>query len=288
MRKIKGFTLVELLVVISIIAVLLAILLPSLNKARELGRRIVCANNLKTMAMGDQIYANDSDDWHVPVINGLSPQNWHWFKNPLFMKIIAMQSRYNTETAQGYSAMTLPKEYKCPTDKRTVANKGLYAYGSTSGSLIEGTSYGINGMSLYSSGHGGPGSEGWHYYERNSPTFPRLAHALKIMQAVEPASKFFFMDAVWYVVNRDDADYRNVWDVAGDRMGGIGKDGGTHFDAPAYRHSEGANVVFYDWHSKYLSKKQIFKIAGTNAATMRLNNLSWLPIPGKEYIDELP
>jgi len=51
MPRFKGFTLVELLVVVAIIALLLAILLPALNKSRELVRSTVCATNLN--AMGD-------------------------------------------------------------------------------------------------------------------------------------------------------------------------------------------------------------------------------------------
>ncbi|HBG26055.1 MAG: hypothetical protein A2Y10_03105 [Planctomycetes bacterium GWF2_41_51] len=58
----RAFTLVELLVVISIIAMLLAILLPSLAKAREVARRAVCGNNLKQLGTGWHLYAAEHKD----------------------------------------------------------------------------------------------------------------------------------------------------------------------------------------------------------------------------------
>jgi prepilin-type N-terminal cleavage/methylation domain-containing protein len=61
-RSQPGFTLVELLVVIGIIALLVAILLPSLGRAREQARQTACLSNLRQLGMMYQLYANDNHD----------------------------------------------------------------------------------------------------------------------------------------------------------------------------------------------------------------------------------
>ena len=67
-NRLCGFTLVELLVVISIIALLLAILMPSLQKAREQAKSIVCKSNLKEMGLAICLYEQDD--------NGAMPPSW--------------------------------------------------------------------------------------------------------------------------------------------------------------------------------------------------------------------
>jgi prepilin-type N-terminal cleavage/methylation domain-containing protein/prepilin-type processing-associated H-X9-DG protein len=58
----RGFTLIELLVVIAIIAVLMAILIPTLHRAREQGQRATCLNNVKQLTLAWILYAQDNDD----------------------------------------------------------------------------------------------------------------------------------------------------------------------------------------------------------------------------------
>ncbi len=59
----RAFSLIELLVVISIIAVLVALLLPSLKSARDAGRLVQCASNQRQLAFADLNYANENAGW---------------------------------------------------------------------------------------------------------------------------------------------------------------------------------------------------------------------------------
>ena len=111
----RAFTLIELLVVIAVIAILMAILMPALNRAREQGKRTACMNNLREMMTGWIMYADDNNDKIPPANPQQSGGGWVRYPGDnatLEQKIEGIRQglifRYCPEV----------KLYKCPTGVR--------------------------------------------------------------------------------------------------------------------------------------------------------------------------
>jgi len=104
-RQQKGFTLVELLVVISMIALLMSILMVALRTAREQARRIKCGSNLRQVGRGLIIYSDAHEDWLPQTADHQDSEdpkkNWH--KNPQFMSCIGLEPN-----PQARSVITCP------------------------------------------------------------------------------------------------------------------------------------------------------------------------------------
>ncbi len=138
----KGFTLVELLVVIGIIAVLISILLPALNKARSQAKTVKCASNLKQICQSLMMYEMDAKggmpwarvDTGTTGPNGLSssqfyPKGWYWANELVSQGYI--QAAHGIIT--GGSAPALDTIFRCPEGSDDLTPSSTDPAWSTSG-----------------------------------------------------------------------------------------------------------------------------------------------------------
>ncbi len=123
MRRKIGFTLIELLVVIAIIAVLMAILMPALNRVREQGKRSSCLSNLKQLTLAWIMYADENND---NLINGDTGEyGIHQHETPWVLAdwrsgMSVEQKRDAILNGAMWPYVKTLKIYKCPTVNKIV------------------------------------------------------------------------------------------------------------------------------------------------------------------------
>ncbi|MBR0458170.1 MAG: prepilin-type N-terminal cleavage/methylation domain-containing protein [Victivallales bacterium] len=147
MKK-NAFTLIELLVVIAIIAILAAMLLPALAKAREKGRAISCVNNLRQISTIVIQYTMDNEDYICPQFNdAIGTSDWsskkcHWFfmfssqdtsdysKSPYGRKLFrcpSMNTKNKSLSAMDYGLQIYGiRPYPCPDSNHCSAKVSTY------------------------------------------------------------------------------------------------------------------------------------------------------------------
>ncbi|MEA2733971.1 MAG: hypothetical protein QOE14_422 [Humisphaera sp.] len=246
-RPLAGFTLVELLVVIGIIAVLVGILLPVLGSARRSARTLQCAAAMRQFGQANIMYVNEQRGWCVPVktANGSNT-------DPGYYGTLAYIPWYMNAIMRKHLMMPVPPRFGTPgayTTSNWVENwpRGLLCPESTiSQELKKGTithSYGWNRETLGRN-------------DNSKVTNFANAYAVKLNKIPKSAEKIQMIDGNWFYLDgpamNTPADWRTRWNVYGER-----EPGGTNPITVNYRHKQGANVLFYDGHVTWLPKQDI-------------------------------
>ena len=221
----SGFTLIELLVVIAIISLLVSILLPSLNRAKDLAKRVVCSTQLKGIGSVIMFYGNDYDGYLPAMINWEARNGWDW------TWMYSLVQMYPTD-AQSYidhhSRWSSPWIFECPSSIRGEADMEW--------ADLRGTDYSypvLSNLAVFAYG-----ADRNLYLDKNGINVPKHN---QLGDITAPSDTFGWWDANSAMFNSE-----VLSSLVGDTTANV-----------SYRHQDGLNSLFMDSHVDCLSPDDI-------------------------------